>query len=112
MKVICTVENLREAILATERYTGRHITLPILSHIYIKVTDKKISLSATNLETGIEYFIPGKIQKPGIITTPSKLISQLIQPITDETITLEAHQNQLTLHNQSSEINILGISEK
>ncbi|MEK9148077.1 MAG: DNA polymerase III subunit beta, partial [Patescibacteria group bacterium] len=64
MKITCTTEHLKTAVLTVEHFTGRHVTLPILSYILITVKERKIYLSATNLEIGIEYAIPGKIQKP------------------------------------------------
>ena len=72
MKIICTTENLKDAVLTTERFTGRHITLPILSYILCRVDEKKISFIATNLEVGIEYHLTGKIQKTGAVTIPAK----------------------------------------
>ncbi len=110
MKIICTTENLRGAVLTTERFTGRHITLPILSYILCRADDKKISFTATNLEVGVEYHLTGKIQKPGVVTIPAKLFSQLLSSIRDETITLEVKQHQLTLHTPTSDITLLGLN--
>ena len=110
MKVICATKYLREAILTAERFTSRHITLPILSHILLKTDERGISLTATNLEIGVEYLLPGKIQKPGVVTAPAKLLSQLIQSLPDETVTLEAKGQQLTLHSASNDATILGLN--
>ncbi|MBI4132522.1 MAG: DNA polymerase III subunit beta [Candidatus Sungbacteria bacterium] len=110
MKITCTTEYLRVATLTAERFTGRHVTLPILSHILVVVKERKISLNATNLEMGIEYTVPGKIQKTGAVTTPAKLLTQTIQSIQDETITLEAKQHQLILHTGSSSITLHGLN--
>lgn len=96
--------------MTAERFTGRHITLPILSHLLFKVDDRKISIMATNLEIGIEYTFPGKVQKAGIITTPAKPLAQLLQSVKDEHITLEAKQHQLLLHTTSSDITLLGLN--
>ena len=110
MKITCTTEHLKTAVLTTERFTGRNVTLPILSHILITVKERKISLSATNLEIGIEYNIPGKIQKPGNITIPAKLLSQILHSIQDEATTLEVKSQQLTLHTISSDITLHGLN--
>lgn len=109
MKIICTTENLRGAVAAVERFTGRHITLPILSHILIKVTDKKILLIATNLEIGIEYQLNGKIQKPGVTTIPAKQFFLILQSLKDEQVTLEAKQNQVTLNTAATSATFVGL---
>ncbi len=112
MKIICTTNHLRAAVLHVERFTSRHITLPILSHIFLYVREKKFSLIATNLEVGIEYLIPGKIQKPGAATAPAKLLSQLLQSIPDETITLEGEQGKLTLRTPNTTATLIGLDPK
>ncbi len=110
MKFTCTTAHLKDAVLTAERFTGRHVTLPTLSHILITVRDKKISVSATNLEVGIEYTIPGKVYKTGSATTPAKSIAQILQSLSDETITLEAEKQQLVIHTPSSDVTIFGLN--
>lgn len=110
MKVTCLTKHLREAILTAERFTSRHITLPILSHILFKAEERNVFLTATNLEMGVEYSLPGKVQKKGTITAPAKLLSQLIQSLPDETVTIEAKGQQLTLHSISNDATILGLN--
>ncbi len=111
MKITCTVEHLKNAVSITERFTGRHITIPIISHILFTVKEKNISISATNLETGIEYTLPGKIQKTGIITTPAKQLSQILHSLpVNENITLEAHQQKVTLHTTKNDITLLSLN--
>ena len=110
MKITCTTEYLRAAALTAERFTGRHVTLPILSHVLVVVKERKIALNSTNLEMGVEYTIPGKIQRTGSVTTPAKLLAQTIQSIHDETITLEAKQHHLVLHTTASDITLHGLN--
>lgn len=111
MKITCTVEHLKNAVSIAERFTGRHVTIPIISHILISVKEKKISISATNLETGIEYTLPGKIQKTGVITTPAKQLTQILQSLPiHENITLEANQQKVTLHTSKSDITLLSLN--
>ena len=109
MKITCTTENLRTAVHTTERFTGRHVTLPILSHILCRADEQKISLIGTNLEFGIEYHLAGKVQKPGVVTIPAKPISQLLGSIHDETVTIEAKSQHLALHTPTTDVTILGL---
>ena len=108
MKITCTTEHLQDAVLTTERFIGRHITLAILSHLLFKASDRKITINATNLEMGIEYTVPGKIIKTGVVAVPAKLLSQILQSLPDETVTLEAKTHQLILHTPSSDITLHG----
>ncbi len=110
MKVTCTVENLRAGIGVADRFTGRHITLPILSYILLTASESGIFITATNLEMGVRIKIAGKIQKPGTIVIPSKHFSQILQSIKDENIILESKQNHVLLHTNSSDITLNSLS--
>lgn len=110
MKITCTVENFKTAVITAERFTGRHITLPILSFILITAKDKKFFLNSTNLETGIECAIPGKIIKNGAIATPAKTLSQILQSIQDDALTLSVDGYQLTISTPTSEVVITGLN--
>lgn len=109
MKITCTSENLKTAVLAVERFTGRHVTLPILSHILCRADEKNITLIATNLEIGIEYYLNGKVHKPGLVTLPAKALSQILSSSEDETVTIESKQHQVSLHTSSTDATLLGL---
>src|SRR3989344_1583975 len=104
MKIECTTKNIRDAALAVERFSGRHITLAILSHILITTKHKKISIIATNLEIGIEYIIPGRVVRAGATTASAKTFSHILQSLTEGVVTLNAEKTQLSLHTPTSDI--------
>lgn len=110
MKITCTTENLRTAVTAVERFTGRHITLPILSHFIIQATEKKILLLATNLEVGIEYQLSAKLHKPGTVSVPAKLFTQVLHSLPDEQVTCEAKHHQLILHTPTTDAVLNGLN--
>lgn len=110
MKITCTVENFKNAIITAERFTGRHVTLPILSYILINVKDRKIFLNSTNLETGIECAVPGKIINNGAVAAPAKTLSQILQSIQDDTVTISVDGYQLTISTPTSEAVVTGLN--
>ncbi|MBI4132145.1 MAG: DNA polymerase III subunit beta [Candidatus Sungbacteria bacterium] len=110
MKITCTTENLRSVVAVVERFTGRHITLPILSYILCRADDKKIIFTATNLEIGIERHVPGKVQKAGAAVIPAKPFTQLLTTIRDDTITLEARAQQIILHTPTADVTIVSLN--
>lgn len=109
MKIVCTTENLKAATLTAERFTSRHITLPILSHILCRADEKNILFTATNLEMGVEYHLTGKVQKPGAVTIPAKPLSQLLSSLRDETVTLDARSHGLAIHTPTADITLVGL---
>lgn len=110
MKVTCTIDNLRSSILTIERFTSRHVTLPILAHVLCRADERRIVFIATNLEVGVEYQLPGKIQKPGVVTIPAKSLSQILASLSDETVTIEARQNHLFIRTHQNDITLLGLN--
>ncbi|HFC76803.1 MAG TPA: DNA polymerase III subunit beta [Candidatus Moranbacteria bacterium] len=78
MKLICTQENFKKAILTVDKITSKQTTLPILKNILLETKDGRLVFSATNLEIGIINKIGAKIEKEGKIAVPVKLISNFI----------------------------------
>ena len=110
MKITCTIDNVRAAIATVERFTSKHITLPILSHFLCKADEKRIMFTATNLEVGIEQRIVGKVQKPGVVAIPAKPMAQLLTSLSGETLTIEAKQHHTILHTPNTHITLLGLN--
>ena len=50
MKISCTQENLNQGLTVVGHIASKNSNLPILSNILIRVEDKLLTLSATNLE--------------------------------------------------------------
>lgn len=112
MKIVCTRNNIRDALQLAERFTGKNLTLPILSNILLEAEDKKVRCVATNLEIGVEVSVPCKVIKEGSVTIPGKVINTLLSSIDDEAITLEEKDEALTLKTDSSHFSIQGIAPK
>ncbi|RJQ37211.1 DNA polymerase III subunit beta [Candidatus Parcubacteria bacterium] len=110
MKFTSTLEHLKNAVQTVERFSGRHITLPILAHILIVVKERGIALRATNLEMGIEYTIPGKTLKVGATTVPARSFSQILQSLRDDTVTLEAEKQHLAITTQNTNATLFGLN--
>lgn len=110
MKITCLKNHLKEAISLTEKISGKNLTLPILGNILISSEDKKLKLTATNLEIGIEVEIPAKIEKTGKLAVPAGIISGFVSTIgNEEKITLETVSgNNLLIATQNSSTLIKG----
>ncbi len=63
MKLEIQKEKILEAVNTTEKFSSKHISLPILSQILFTVEGNKLTIKATNLDVGIEYYIAVKNEK-------------------------------------------------
>ena len=111
MKLICTYENLKKAILNTERVVSKQNTLPILNNLLFEVEKNIFKISATNLEIGIIAKIGAKIEGSGKIAVPVKLLSNFINNLSQgENIDLEINNNTLKIKSGQSKAVIKGFS--
>jgi DNA polymerase-3 subunit beta len=113
MKLICTQEKFKKAILNLERVVSKQNTLPILNNILFETEKGGLKLSATNLEIGVIIKISAKIEKDGKITIPAKLIGNFIAnlPFSEEdNINLEVIEQNLKIKSGHSKAIIKGLS--
>lgn len=91
MKFECSHEKIFSAITKTEKVTGKHPTLPVLSCILCSATsDGKVVFRSTNLHTGAEITISAKVDEPGVCALPGNYFSQVLSGISSsETILCE-----------------------
>jgi DNA polymerase-3 subunit beta len=74
-------ENLARGLSVVSRAVSSRSTLPVLANVLLKTEDAGLKLTATNLEIGITYWVPGKIDEDGAITIPAKLLTDLVSPL-------------------------------
>lgn len=90
MKIECTRDNLKKAVSATERVTGKNLPLPVLGAIFCKAEGKLFSLHATNLDVGVIYTVPARVEQKGGVAIPANILSGFMQNISrDAKINLE-----------------------
>jgi DNA polymerase-3 subunit beta len=86
-------------------------SLPVLTNVLLKTEDGGLKLTATNLEIGITYWVPGKIETDGATSVPARLLTDLVNSLPGgEPIVLELGDGE-TLHIKAGrfESNIKGI---
>lgn len=111
MKLICTQDNFRKAIINSERIVSKQNTLPILNNILLEANKNYLKISATNLEIGIEVKIGAKIEKEGKITIPARLLSNFSTNLTEgENMDIEVVNQNLKIKNGSTKAMIKGFS--
>lgn len=110
MKLICTQENFKKAILNTERVVSKQSTLPILNNILFKVEKSGLKLSATNLEIGVVVKVGAKIEEEGEITIPARLLGNFINNLpAGENISLELKDQSLKIKSGNAKALIKGM---
>ncbi len=97
MKVEIIVNNLIGKLSFLNHAISSKSQLPILLNLLIETKKGKLKLSSTDLEIGIETYIPATILEEGGITIPARNFIELITSISDTTITMQTSQNNLEI---------------
>ena len=70
MKLSVMQENLARGLAVVSRAVSNRSTLPVLANVLLKTEDGGLRLTTTNLEIGLIYWVPGKVETDGAITGP------------------------------------------
>lgn len=106
MKLECSVEKIKEAVLKADKVTGKNSTLESLKSILFTASGKSLKIRSTNLSLGLEIEIPANIEKEGEIVVLGDIISNTISNIgtSDKTIILETENNNLLIKNKKNSV--------
>jgi DNA polymerase III subunit beta len=110
VKLSVMQENLARGLSVVSRAVSNR-SLPVLTNVLLKTEDGGLKLTATNLEIGITYWVPGKIETDGATSVPARLLTDLVNSLPgSEPIVLELGDGE-TLHIKAGrfESNIKGI---
>ena len=112
MKIICSQESLLRGIQTVQKGISSRIGLPIYNGILFEANeDNKVHLFATDLEIGIDCYIPAQVIETGSTVIPSKIISELIKKFPEGKIEIECLENNITtVKENNSNYRILGFS--
>lgn len=78
MKVEIIKTKLQEAVSLAQHLTGKHLSLPILSHLLLIARRGALVVRATNLDVGVEYTVPAKVEREGVTAVPASVFSSFI----------------------------------
>ncbi|HBY56652.1 MAG TPA: DNA polymerase III subunit beta [Candidatus Atribacteria bacterium] len=112
MKFICSQESLLHGIQIVQKGISTKIGLPIYNGILFEVSnDNKIHLFATDLEIGIDYYIPAQVIESGSVVIPNKIIGELIRKFPEGNIEIESlENNNIIIRENNATYKILGFS--
>ena len=109
MKLEILKEGLSFGLNVVSRITTRNPNLPILEGVLLETEKNFLSLTTTDLEVGIKWWVLSKIETPGRVVVPSRILSDLIKLVDDRKIQLESSKKSLVVKYQNGENQIQGL---
>ncbi|MDO4741772.1 MAG: DNA polymerase III subunit beta [Candidatus Saccharibacteria bacterium] len=108
MKIQVSQEKLSKALNNVSRIAVGKVTLPVLNNVLIRVFDKKVSLTTTNLDMAVVDFLPVSDSEDGVTTVPAKLLAEFVSNLprgekinissTDSKVTISAGKYSSTIN--------------
>jgi DNA polymerase-3 subunit beta len=111
VKIICKQQDLSRGLSAVSHAVSSRSTLPILANILLATDHNRLKLSATNLEIGINCWVDAQIEEEGTTTIPAKLITDFVNSLPPDSVTMTMPEDSHTLNIKSlrSSANIKGM---
>lgn len=110
MQVTLTQENFNKAAAVVGRIVNSRNSLPVLANILIKTDNKRLKLSSTNLEIGINHWIGAKVEKEGALTVPARLLGEYVASLPPGNLELKTEKQSLNLKTDHYQSTINGIA--
>lgn len=101
MKVTCLQENLARGLQIAGRAVSTRGSLPILGNVLLRTESGRLKLTATNLEVGINVWVPAKVDDEGAITVPAKLFTDFVNSLPPGPAELSLNVRTKTVHLRS-----------
>jgi len=96
VRITVLQEDLSPALQTVQRAISPRTTLPVLTGILIEGSDDQLRLVATDLELGIERYVPAEIGLSGAIVLPARYLVDLVRKIPSGAIHLEIEDSSWT----------------
>ena len=110
MKLTISKGQMLIGLQRVQNVVERRTTMPILSNALLKTEPNGLSLSATDLEVGIQSILPAEISDPGAITVKARSLLDIVRELPDTNIQFQTKENsRLEITANKSVFNILGL---
>ena len=111
MKLVCSKANLLNGVQIVSKAVPNKTTMSILECILIDASKGVITLTANDMELGIETTIEGDILEKGIIALDAKIFLEIVRKLPDNDITIETDSSyKTTITCEKAKFNIIGKS--
>jgi DNA polymerase-3 subunit beta len=110
MRLIISKAQMLIGLQRVQNVVERRTTMPILSNALLRTEPNGLSLSATDLEVGIQSILPAEVMDPGSITVKARSLLDIVRELPDTNIQFQTKENsRLEITANKSVFNILGL---
>ena len=96
MRIICSKQNLLNGVQIVSKAVPGKTTMPILECILIDASKGVISLTANDMELGIETIVEGDIVEAGVVAIDAKFLLEIVRKLPDNYVVISTDSNYKT----------------
>ena len=97
MKIVSLKSDLLKCINTVSKAVPSRTTMPVLQCILINASSDTITLTANDMELGIETTCPGRILEKGMVAIDARLLSEIIRKLPENEVTIDSDARFSTL---------------
>ena len=97
MKLVCSKSNLLNGVQIVSKAVSNKTTMSILECIMVDASKGVITLTANDMDLGIETIIDGEIIESGVIALDAKIFLEIVRKLPDSDITIETDSSYKTV---------------
>ena len=111
MKLVCSKSNLLNGVQIVSKAVSNKTTMSILECIMVDASKGIITLTANDMDLGIETIIDGDILEKGVIALDAKIFLEIVRKLPDSDITIETDSSyKTTITCEKAKFTIIGKS--
>ena len=111
MKLVCSKTNLLNGVQIVSKAVPSKTTMSILECVLVDARRNDITLTANDMELGIETKIEGTILEKGMTALDAKIFLEIVRKLPDNDITIETDESfKTTITCEKAKFNIIGKS--
>ena len=111
MRIICSKQNLLNGVQIVSKAVPGKTTMPILECILVDATKGYITLTANDMELGIETVVDGDIVEAGVVAIDAKFLLEIVRKLPDNFVVISTDSNyKTTITCEKAKFDIVGKS--
>lgn len=111
MKIKIARHEFLKGLSLIQGIVERKTTMPILSNVLLSAKDKNLSVTATDLEVGVNCVYPANVEKEGVVTVHARNFYDIVRELPDDNVSISVGSNNwLDITSGKSRYKLVGLS--
>jgi len=111
MEIKLKRSDLLKGLSLVQGIVERKTTMPILANVLLKASDRKLEITATDLEVGMKVSLPTEVISDGDVTVHAKSVYDIVRELPDELVHIKVEDlNRVEIFCGKSNFKIVGLS--